>query len=52
LVRQERFELPASWPDADAGRMGTLLAKQMEGLMSEQKWTYAPAVPAESRSGS
>jgi hypothetical protein len=30
--------------EADAARMGKLVAKQVEGLVSEQKWVYAPAV--------
>ena len=30
--------------EADASRMGKLVAKQVEGLVSEQKWVYAPAV--------
>jgi 3',5'-cyclic AMP phosphodiesterase CpdA len=30
--------------EADATRMGKLVAKQVEGLVSEQKWVYAPAV--------
>jgi hypothetical protein len=32
--------------EADAARMGKLVAKQVEGLVSEQKWVYAPAVVA------
>jgi hypothetical protein len=30
--------------EADASRMGKLVAKQVEGLVSEQKWVYAAAV--------
>ena len=30
--------------EADASRMGKLVAKQVEGLVNEQKWVYAPAV--------
>jgi hypothetical protein len=30
--------------ESDASRMGKLVAKQVEGLVSEQKWVYAPAI--------
>jgi hypothetical protein len=30
--------------EADASRMGKLVAKQVEGLVNEQKWVYTPAV--------
>jgi hypothetical protein len=36
--------------EADAQRMGKLVAKQVEGLVTEQKWVYSP-VPATASTG-